>query len=295
MIYPFTMAVGAGLLADMTTRRAMVYDVVGSGNLTNALALEAMAMQGGATVGSLGAGAVISAFGIGETYLLIAGVYLVAFACMAGVQPPERGRPKPERRPLLADVAGAFRALPGQPALVSVLGITVIVNLFYFSFMPLVPVFGDRLGVGAVLTSLLLSANAIGSIVGALFIARGLPINRGRIYVGGSTIALCGLFVFAVSGWYPAGLVCLIVAGVGISGFATMQSALTMLNAPDEMRGRAMGLLSMGIGVLPISMLLLGLTAQVAGPVAGVAGSVTVGLCVLGTWCWRRPEALRAP
>jgi hypothetical protein len=74
-----------------------------------------------------------------------------------------------------------------------------------------------------------------------------------------------------------------------------MQSLLTMVNASDDMRGRAMGLLSMGIGVLPISMLLLGLLAQAAGPVAGVAISVTVGLCVLATWCVKRPEALHAP
>jgi MFS family permease len=295
MVYPFTVAVGAGLLADMTTRRAMVYDLVGPQRLTNALALEALAMQGGATVGSLGAGSVISLLGIGEAYLVIAAVYVVAFVCLAGVTPPPRARLSVAGQRLFADVAAAFKALPGQPALVSVLGVTVIVNLFYFSFMPLVPVFGERLGVGAVLTSLLLSANAIGSIVGALFIARGLPIGRGVIYVGGSSIALCALFVFAVSGWYPAALLALLIAGVGISGFATMQSLLTMLNASDDMRGRAMGLLSMGIGVLPVSMLLLGLAAQVAGPVAGVAISVTVGLCVLATWCVKRPEALHAP
>jgi MFS family permease len=294
MIYPFTLAVGAGLLADMTTRRAMVYDVVGPQRLTNALALEALAMQGGATAGSLGAGTVISVFGIGEAYVVIASIYVVAFACLAGVRVP-RARPSGERRPILADVAAAFKALPARPALVSVLGVTVIVNLFYFSFMPLVPVFGERLGVGAVLTSLLLSANAIGSIVGASFIARGLPVNRGAIYVGGSTVALCALFVFAVSGWYPVALLALLTAGVGIAGFATMQSVLTMVNADDDMRGRAMGLLSMGIGVLPVSMLLLGLLAQAAGPVAGVAISVAAGLCALALWSARRPEALRAP
>jgi predicted MFS family arabinose efflux permease len=170
----------------------------------------------------------------------------------------------------------------------------VIVNLFYFSFMPLVPVFGERLGVGAFLTSLLLSANALGSIVGASFIARGLPLGRGKIYLGGSTLALCSLLIFAVAGWYPASLLALIVAGVGISGFATMQSALVMVNAADDMRGRAMGLLSMSIGVLPLSMLVLGLGAQAVGPTAGVVVSVIVGLTVLAAWSVRRPEALSA-
>jgi predicted MFS family arabinose efflux permease len=294
MVYPYCLAVGVGLLADMTTRRAMVYDVVGPQMLTNALALEALAMTGGATLGSLGAGTVISLLGIGETFFVIAAVYVGAFVLLANVRPPDRARYPTGRPGITADILAAFRALPGQPALVSVLGVTIIVNLFYYSFTPLVSVFGERLGVGALLTSLLLSANSIGSIAGSSLIARGLPFGRGVIYVGGSTLALCALIVFAVSGWYPLALVALMVAGVGIAGFATMQSVLVMVLAEDEMRGRAMGLLSMSIGVLPLSMILLGLGAQAVGPQTGVALSVVLGICVLGAWSLKRPEALRA-
>ena len=294
MVYPFALAVGTALVTDMTSRRAMVYDIVGPERLTNALALEALAMTGGATVGSLGAGAVVSIFGIGEAFLAVAAVYVVTLAVLAGIKPPRRERLATAPTRLIADIVAAFRALPAHRALVSILGVTIIVNLFYFSFMPLVPVFGERLGVGAFLTSLLMSANALGSIIGASCIARGLPLGRGLIYIGGSTVALCSLLVFAISGWYPLALLALIVAGVGNSGFATMQSLLVMVNATDEMRGRAMGLLSMSIGVLPISMLLLGLGAQAVGPTAGVAISVVLGLVVLWTWCAWRPEAIRA-
>ena len=39
-----------------------------------------------------------------------------------------------------------------------------------------------------------------------------------------------------------------------------------MTSADEEMRGRALGLLSMGIGALPFSMLTLGLAAQLTSP-----------------------------
>ncbi len=294
MCYPFALGIGTVLLSDMTVRRAMVYDVVGPGNLNNALALEALAMQGGATAGSLGAGGIISLFGIGEAFLAIGVVYVLAIVALAGVQLPRRAHTNTKFR-LLGDIAEGFRALPSHPALVSVLGVTVIVNLFYFSFIPLVPVFGERLEVGAFLTSLLLSANSVGAILGAMLVARGLPLGRGTIYVGGSTLALCGLFVFAVVGWYPIALLALMTAGAGVSGFATMQSVLVMVNAEAEMRGRAMGLLSMSIGVLPLSMLLLGLGAGAVGPTAGVMISVVVGLLVLAAWTLKHPEARVAP
>jgi hypothetical protein len=61
------------------------------------------------------------------------------------------------------------------------------------------------------------------------------------------------------------------------------------------MRGRAMGLLSMSIGVLPVSMLLLGVGADAVGPTAGVMISVVIGLLVLMTWSVKRPEARVAP
>ena len=295
MVYPFALAVGTGLLADMTTRRALVYDLVGERYLTNALALEALAMTSGTLLGSLGAGAVISAFGIAETFLAIAGVYVAALLLLAGVsRGPVRARP-PAGSSLLADLTAGLRYARKERALVSVLGVTVIMNLFYFSFLPMVPIFGDRLGVGPFWSGLLLAGNAVGSITGAALIARGLPWGRGVIYAGGSFLALVFLFLFAALAWYPAALIALTVAGVGIAGFATMQSVLTMVSASDEMRGRSMGLLSMSIGTLPFSMLLLGALAGAVGPSTGVMISVTAGIVVMLIWSVRRPESLRRP
>jgi hypothetical protein len=66
-----------------------------------------------------------------------------------------------------------------------------------------------------------------------------------------------------------------------------------MISADDEMRGRAMGLLSMSIGALPFSMLVLGAVAQAVGPATGVMLSVLVGLVALSLWSLRLPESLR--
>lgn len=66
-----------------------------------------------------------------------------------------------------------------------------------------------------------------------------------------------------------------------------------MITAEDEMRGRAMGLLSIAIGVLPLAMLLLGGVAQVVGPSVGVISSALIGLVFLAGWSYWRPEAQR--
>jgi MFS family permease len=293
MIYPFILLVGVGQMVDMTSRRALIFELVGDRRITNAMALEAVSMTGGAMLGNAVGGGVIALLGIGQTFLMMAAFYAAGYLLLAGVPSmPPRARPQ-FRTSVATELRAGFRYVLSQPALVSVLGVTVIMNTFYFTFVPMVPEFADRLEVGALLAGVLASANAFGSMLGTLVIARGIPFGRGAIYVGGCVIALVSLLVFAAVDVYLIALLGLAAAGAGMAGFATMQSVLVMVSASDEMRGRAMGILSMAIGALPFSMLGLGLVAQAVGSPAAVMGSVITGLIALAAWLLARPEAAR--
>jgi MFS family permease len=298
MAYPFMLIVGISMVVDMTSRRALVYDTVGQQHITNALALESLAMTGGTLGGSLGAGTVVGLLGVGQAFVLVTAAYFVSGIVLLSLPAPAKRSQVVAAVPsshILQDLRAAFGYVRAHPTLVSVLGVTGIMNLFYHSFIPLIPVFADRMDAGAFGTGVLAGAPGLGSIIGAFFIARGLRLRRGLIYTGGSTFALVFLCLFAASMWYPLALAALILAGLGISGFATMQSALVMMAASDEMRGRAMGLLSMAIGVLPFAMLMLGAAAQAVGPSTAVIVSSALGLVLLTTWCAKRPEARSVP
>ena len=58
---------------------------------------------------------------------------------------------------------------------VSILGITVLSNFFYFSHFPMVQVVADRVGATPALTGLLASASGFGMITGSLLVARWQP------------------------------------------------------------------------------------------------------------------------
>jgi MFS family permease len=295
MVYPFMLCIGVGMVVEMTSRRALVYDLVGVENVTNALALEAMAMTGGTLLGGIAAGTIISLLGIGQAFVLVAAFYVVSLLALLGV-PRTAVRARGEstaRTNIRRELGMMFGYLRGNYTLISILGVTVIMNTFYFSFTPMVPVFADRLDVNAFWTGVLAGAPAFGSMLGTILIARGLGVSRGHAYVGGSVVALVFLLVFAAADIYPLALGALVLAGLGTSGFATMQSALVMITADDAMRGRALGLLSMAIGALPFAMLLLGGVAQAVGPSAGVISSVVAGLAMMSIWSRIRPESQR--
>ena len=259
MVYPFVLVVGLGGVVDMTSRRALVFDLVGEERATNALALESLSMAGGNTLGSLFGGAVIDLVGIGEAFFLIGILYVASYLLLVRVPSPP-ARVAGARTSIRRDIGEGVRAVRASRALIGILGVTVVMNLFYFSFMPLVPVFADEMGVNALLAGLLASASGFGMMVGSFAWAAWPTRRRGLLYVGGSVVAMAFLFAFAALQWYPVALVMLMAAGIGSSAFGTMQAVLVMTTAGAAMRGRAMGVLSMAIGTLPFGM--IGLRAR---------------------------------
>jgi predicted MFS family arabinose efflux permease len=293
MVYPFIFMMGIGGMLDMTTRRALVYDFAGEARATNAVALEALSMTIAFMLGSLAAGAVIDVLGAGQAFLAVAACYGAAFVLLLGVTVRQDIAAGAAARSLLAELSAGFRYVFGNKQLVSILGVVAVMNLFYFTYQPLVPVLADRLEVNALLAGLLASANAFGSLLSTLLIARGLPLRRGLIYVGGGVMTFAFLFIFAIVQVYPLAIAAVALAGAGAAGYMTMLTVLVMVAAAPETRGRALGIASMAIGVVPFSMLMLGVIAQATGAATAVAASAVLGLGAMVLVTLVMPQARR--
>jgi MFS family permease len=292
MIYPFVLAVGIGGVVDWTSRRALLYDLVGDERASNALALEMVSMSGGTTLGALFGGAIIQFLGEGQAFLLMAAMYGACIVLLLGVPSPPR-RVAGAGGSVLRDAVEGMRAIAGSQALVGVLAVTVVMNFFYFSFMPLVPVFAEDLEVNALLAGVLASANGFGMMIGSILWAAFEIRRRGLMYVLGSFGAMAFLVLFAAIPWYPSALLFVMLAGLAASAFGTMQGVLMMAAAEPEMRGRAMGVLGMAIGTLPFGMIGLGLLAQATSPAVAVVASVAAGIVILAAFVARTPQVAR--
>ncbi len=293
-IYVFVLLVGIGNVVDMTSRRTFVLDLVGPTLITNAVALESFALFGGNTLGTASGGALIDAIGVGAVYLVVGGLYLAAFLVFRGVpRVPAARAPSAAPVSVRADLREGLVLLRANAALRSLLGVTVIMNFFLFAFMPLIPVFAERLRVGALLAGLLAAANGLGTMTGSLLIATVQPRHRGLIYVLGGAGGMVMLAVFANLGVYVLALGALYLCGFCSAGFGATQGSLVASITDPAVRGRAMGLLSMAIGSLPFGMFSLGVLARQTDPQIAVTASVAAGLLVLVVWMLRRPEVRR--
>jgi predicted MFS family arabinose efflux permease len=140
----------------------------------------------------------------------------------------------------------------------------------------------DTLRVSPGLMGILISAHDFGSLVGSFLVASAGTIRyHGRLYMAGSMLTLVAVLAFSLSRSYSLSLLVVAVAGLGNAGFSTMQMSLTMLLPKDEMRGAALGAMSLGIGGGPLGMLITGAVASVIGTTETIGLNAVLGIVSL--------------
>lgn len=313
LLYAYMVVAGFGWVIDMTVRRAMVYDIVGDRHLNRAMAFEGLSSSLGLAAGAMAGGALIE-LGTGVAYLVVAGAMLVAAglvvrvpslpssrsAALANAAATTRADDRAAagattgRMSLRREVAEGLRVLGGAPVLLSILGVTALTNFFHFAYFPIVPVMAERVGATPFLAGFLAAATGFGMALGSAFVLARGP-RRGRAYVIGSAGAFLLLNGFALFDSYLGVYLSLLAASSFVGVFGATQSVLVMTAADPAMRGRALGMLSMAIGCLPLGMYALGELAEAVGaPTALVTANVVGVICLAAFLAWR-PQVLRLP
>lgn len=290
---------GVGWALDMPSRRSAIHDLVGRAGVTNAIAMDSVGMQGSRMIGPALAGALITTVDVVGGYIVVSAIYVVAVTLIAAVRLPPTDRSRLGLVNVLGNLAEGFRYVKRDNVLVATVLITILMNLLLFPYAQMIPVIArDVLGIGPGLMGTLLAAEGLGALFGAISVASIRVIRfHGRLYVGGSMLGLVMLLCFSMVRWYYIALPVLFVLGFGTSGFSTMQSTLVMLRATEEMRGRALGVISLAIGAGPIGALMIGAIAAMSSTpfaigVDAVLGIVSLSLiAVLMPSLWRQPMA----
>ncbi|HBQ03881.1 MAG TPA: hypothetical protein DD646_00990, partial [Acidimicrobiaceae bacterium] len=184
----------------------------------------------------------------------------------------------------LQELKEGFALVKTNQGLLSILGVTVVANFFLFSYFPAVQRIGDRLDASPSQVGLIAAMTGFGMMAGSLVTGLWEPKRRGRVYIGGVAFGLLVLIPFGLSNSVPMAAFTLFVAATGGGFFGATQSTLVLTTVSDQMRGRAMGLLSMAIGALPVGTFVLGELAEPLGAPLAVVFMASIGLLALALW-----------
>jgi len=282
--YMAILITGACWALDTPSRRAVIYDLLGLEGVTNAVALDSVGMNASRMCGPALAGVLITLTGVTGGYVVITCFCSIAWVLLWSLRIPHSG-PRPERhqQSVWRNLLEGFRFVRGNQTIKATLYITVVMNVLLFPYVQMVPIIArDILHVDAALMGVLQAAEGLGALAGAVLIAAAVRLNyHGRVFVGGSLLALVGLLVFSMSRWYILSLPVLLLLGLGTAGFGAMQSTIILLAAREEMRGRALGMLSLAIGTGPFGSLFMGATASALHPVFVIRMNALLGIVSL--------------
>ena len=285
--YAYIVISVVGFATALTTpsRRSLYIEFLGPKGVTNGAALDGVGMQSSKMLGPIVAGGLIAFFGIDGGYLVISFLYFIGLILVCRIQFPHHNISSTvnDNGQILQNIKEGLIYALSNKIIFSTLLITIVMNMLYFPFQPMVPVIArDVLAVGPLLMGILFASEGFGAVLGSLLIAsRSSIIFQGRYYILGSLLAAAGLLLFGISNSYIFAYFALLLAGIGVSGFATMQSTIVLITARDNVRGRALGVITLGIGTQPIGALIIGALASLQGPVFAVTIHATIGIILV--------------
>lgn len=253
---------------DHPTRQAFVPDLVDKSDLTNAIALNAVAVEITVVVGPALGGLLIPAFGMGGAYALIAVIYIVDLAVLALLKEVRHGALQAHESPAKSLLEG-LRYVRGHQVVLVLLVIACLLNLlaapYRYAFLPLFARY--ILDAGAAGYGMLTAMAGVGALVAGIWVvALGNFERKGRLLLWSGFAWPISLLLFAVSTWYALSLVLIFLAGLTQALVWTLIATLILGNTAQSMRGRVMGLRSGVVVSLPLGNLLGGAIAEQMGP-----------------------------
>ena len=275
----------AGVLWQ-TPNQLLLYDIVGPADLPSAVRMNAMARYLGVLVGPAAGGVIMLALGPAHGIFFNTLIYLPMLLWLFWA--PARATATATRRFAvrgLSDIVETIRAI-GKHRLLS--SMTLLAGLTSFmvgnAYHAQMPGFANDLGHGDpdVSYSVLLAADAAGALLAGIALeAWGRLRVSPRTAIVLATLWSLSLFAFASVGIYALAIVLLFAAGFFELSFNTMAQTLVQLNAPDEIRGRVVGLFNMaGLGMRAFS----GITVGLLGAAIGIHWSLGLSAAVLAAF-----------
>ena len=275
----FVLAILMGIVNafDIPARQSFLVDMVGRGNLMNAIALNSSMFNGARIVGPAIAGILVAKIGEGWCFAVNGVSYLAVIAGLLMMRVERPMALAKEGSPLTHIVEG-FNFVRQTAPIRAILMLLGLVSLVAMPYVVLMPVFADKvLHGGARGLGILMGATGVGALFGALTLATRKGVRGLGRWVAFSCAGF-GLSLLAFSFSRHFWLSAAILLPVGFCMMLQMSSSNTLIQAmvPDHLRGRVMALYSMMfMGMAPFGALFGGAIADRLGaPLTITLGSV---------------------
>jgi MFS family permease len=265
-VYLLAFLSGCAAALDAPVRQTFVAEMVGDGDLPNAVALNSTSFNAAQMIGPAVAGLLIAGVGIGWAFLLNGLSFAAVLISMSFFRLPEL-RASARAHPTASGFLEGLRYVRTRSDLRAILIMLFLLGTFGMNF----PIFISTMAVNvfhsdARAFGLLSSMMAVGTVSGALFAANRQRQSLASLMAGAGVFGLgCTLAAMAPGYWW-FGAALVVIGAAGLT-FINGTNSMMQLSTEPAMRGRVMALrVAIALGGAPIGAPITGWVANQFGP-----------------------------
>ena len=262
----------------MPSRHAIIPEIVGEKNLTNAIALNNLAMNLLRLFGPALAGFVIDAYDFDVAYYAMAA--LAAIAVIFTIVMPLTGKIIKSSQNMFANIREGFSYIWQNKFIMFILIFVMFSIMLSRPVTVLMPVFGDILNVGKSEIGILFSIAGAGAIISTVVLASLPDKKRGLLMLAGSLVLGMALIGFSVSSSFYLSLSLMFVFGLGQAMRMTLGNTLIQYYTEAKYRGRVMSIYTMDFAFTSLGTAAAAFIAEYVG-VQWVVGSSAAVLIII--------------
>lgn len=251
---------------DVPARHALIGELVGKADITNAVALNSVAFNGARIVGPLIAGFVITMVSLQMCFYINALTFIPVIIALFSIK--SKGVARVQKEGYLIDIKDAWRFIIQKGRVLSIMLLIAIFSLFGIPYITLLPIIANEiLMVGAREFSILLACVGVGSLSAALSIAyRGEIVQKDKCLKVSAMLFTSSLIGLANIDDFFISCLLIVLAGFGFTSFLATSNIFIQHIVPDSLRGRVMSFYTLVfLGFLPIGNSITGYTADLIG------------------------------
>ncbi len=281
-IIVLSFVLGAAAALEQPARLAMVVDMVGKDDLSNAVALNSSANNVARILGPSIAGLLVGSLGEAPCFLFNGATYLVVVIVLLKIRLPQQPILKANLQ-VSSSLANGFRYTWDNREIRGLLTIVAVSSFLTLPYMALMPVFArDVLQVGPEGLGFLLTAVGIGAIIGAILVANLKAGHRGKWLIYANILAPAFLLFFSYSTSLVLSLSLVVLVGAGNAIRQILANSMLQIITLEEYQGRVMSIFNLLFnGMSRVGALSIGALAEVTGA-AWALGSGALTSLLLG-------------
>ena len=293
-IIVLSFVIGAAEAVTVPARLSVVHQLVPKDHLSSAIALGSASFNLARFIGPALAGIIIQVMGVPMTIVIATGMFLLFYCGLLALGPGEKVQNEGSLRfSILKDLVGGFSYVLSHAGITFLVFVLSLTALLIRPFIDLLAGVSDQVfGEDVAGFSILLSATALGALLGGLWLAR-----RGRTEGLTSLFTWClivsaaaqALLVISPTIWI--GAVMAFFTGMFVVSGSIASQALIQNSVAPEVRGRVISITAvLAWGVPAVGALAMGWIAEYIG-LRMTLGSAAVLSALL--WLWARGAGRR--